>query len=88
MCWCVEVKQTVSLRIDYLHHGLLSERFANQQFALRMFGSRRLDSEEAQRRFEPAKELQLVQERVEPTISDAIVDIERLGVMPLMMLRL
>lgn len=55
-------------------------------FGVLRFGS--FNSEEAQRRFEPAKELQLVQERIEPTVGDAIVHIERLGVMLLMMLRL
>ena len=49
---------------------------------------RSFDSEKAQGRLQPAKELQLIQERIEPAVGNAIVDVERLRVVPLMMLRL
>ena len=47
-----------------------------------------LNSEEAKCRFQPAKELQLIQQWIEPTIGDAIVNIKGLRMVPLVMLRL
>ncbi len=46
------------------------------------------DPEETKCHFEPAKELEFVQERIEPTIGDAIVHIEGVRVVQLMMQRL
>ena len=46
-----------------------------------------VDPHERQCRFQPAKELDLVQERIEPTIGNAVMHVERLGMMHLVMRR-
>ena len=46
---------------------------------------RLLDAKDRQCRFQPAKELDLVQDRIEPTVGDAVMHVERLGMMQLMM---
>ena len=53
----------------------------------RFFRSGSFNTEQSYRRFQPAKELQLIQNRIKPTVGDAVVHIERLRVMSLMMLR-
>jgi hypothetical protein len=51
-------------------------------------GVRGLDSKERERGLEPAKESELIQERIEPTSGDAVIHIERLSMVPLVMLRI
>ena len=50
-------------------------------------GVRGLNSKEREACFQPAKELQFIQDWIEPAIGDAIVHIKGPRVMPLMMLR-
>ena len=46
-----------------------------------------LDAKDRQCRFQPAKELDLVQDRIEPTVGDAVMHVERFGMMHLVMRR-
>ena len=45
------------------------------------------DSKERKRGFQPAKELNFVQERIEPAVGNAVMLVERLGMMQLVMRR-
>ena len=44
------------------------------------------NSDERERRFQPAKELDFIQKRIKPAVGDAIIHIKRLRVVALMML--